>query len=79
MKYPWTARGNRIYAADGEEILVATKASPKHRAGANNLAAALAVILNEVKDDYGDHCSSHAKFSPGCGTCVVLANLARLP
>jgi len=28
---PWTARSNRVYAADGEEVAVATNASPRWR------------------------------------------------
>lgn len=39
---PWTVKGNRIYAADGEEIGVATKASPRHRKAAEATAALMA-------------------------------------
>lgn len=35
---PWTVKGNRIYASDGEEIGVATKASPRHRTRAEATA-----------------------------------------
>jgi len=35
---PWTAKGTRVYAADGEEIAVATKASPKWRGRAEDTA-----------------------------------------
>jgi hypothetical protein len=39
---PWTAKGNRVYAADGEEIAVATKASPRWRATADETATLIA-------------------------------------
>jgi hypothetical protein len=43
---PWSARGNRVYAADGEEIAVATKASPKHRATADATARRIAAAVS---------------------------------
>lgn len=43
---PWTAKGSRIYAADGEEIAVATKASPKHRGVTEATAAAIVEAVN---------------------------------
>ena len=49
---PWTVRGNRVYAADGEEIAVATNASPRWRkhsdATAQVLAAAPELLARSV-------------------------------
>jgi len=39
---PWTAKGTRIYAADGEEIAVATRASPRYRGCAGKTARLIA-------------------------------------
>ena len=39
---PWTAKGTRIYAADGEEIAVATRASPRYRGRAGKTARLIA-------------------------------------
>lgn len=59
---PWTARGSRVYAADGEEIGVATKASPRHRkttaataamcAAAPELADVLLSMAKLYRDQY---------------------------
>lgn len=42
----WTAKGTRIYAADGGEIAVATKADPKHRAYAEETATSIVACVN---------------------------------
>lgn len=54
---PLTVDGNRIYAANGEEIAVATKASPKHRAHANETASFLAFagLLYEACTEWLGH------------------------
>ena len=41
---PWSAVGNRVYAADGKEILVATKADPRWRQIADETAIAAASL-----------------------------------
>jgi len=43
---PWTRKGNRLYAADGEEIVVATNASPKYRKVSVETAEAIRVMVN---------------------------------
>jgi len=43
---PVTVRGTRIYAADGEEIAVATRASNKWRGSADDTALRIKVALN---------------------------------
>jgi hypothetical protein len=54
---PWMARGNRIYAPDGGEIAVATKADPKHRAQAEDNARLIAVapdLFKALEDLFAD-------------------------
>jgi HNH endonuclease len=43
---PWTRKDNRLYAADGEEIVVATNASPKYRKVSSETAEAIRVKVN---------------------------------
>jgi len=44
---PWEHKGNRVYAADGEEIAVATRASPRYRNVCDNTALFIALAGNQ--------------------------------
>ena len=75
---PWTAKGNRVYAADGEEVAVATNASPRWRecsdATARLIAASAKMYLAlQVIGERNCMCATEAKLDPAmiCRTCVA--------